>query len=156
MDIITLIVVGGVTYYLITSGTLDKIIQNLNLGGGGAAAAGGGTTTGTASGGYDSRNYKAPSGTRSSGSGYTTGGGSYGGGSPGWYTSGSNVGGQGHHHCIAHTAGCYCTDPPKCVSQGVPPTSAGECRPDFGTKSYLGGGPYPATADFSKCPAGTR
>ena len=148
MDLITLIVVGGVTYYLITSGTLDQIVQNLGIGGGGNAPSGGGG--GQTAGAAPARNYKTSS---TSHSGYTTGGGSYGGGSPGWYTEGPN--GSGHHHCVAHTAGCFCTDPPKCVSQGVPPTSAGECKPQFGTKSYLGGGPYPTTADFSKCPAGT-
>ena len=145
MDIITLLVVGGVTYYLITSGTLDQIVQNLGIGGQTAGAA-----PATGGGGYNSRNYK----TSTSHSGYTTGGGSYGGGSPGWYTEGPQ--GSGHHHCVAHTAACYCTDPPKCVSQGVPPTSAGECKPQFGTTGYLGvSSGYPKTADFSKCPAGT-
>lgn len=149
VDIISLIVIGGITYYLIKSGTLDSIIQNLGITGGGAAA-----TTGAA-GGYDSRTaYKTPS------TGYTRGSGSYGGGSPGWYTIGPNTGGQGHHHCVAGTSGCYCTDPAKCVSQGVPPTAPGQCKPEFGTKQYLGGGPYPDQSQLpqqiAKCPAGTH
>lgn len=138
-DIVSLLVVGGIAYYLITTGTLDQIVGNLT--GGGAAAAGGATGYGGSP-----RGYKTPAAAYTRGSG-----GSYGGGSPGWYTEGPN--GSGHHHCVAYTAGCYCTDPPKCNSQGVPPQSRAQCRPDFGTKSYLGGGPYPTTADFSKCPA---
>lgn len=156
VNLIELVIVGGIAYYLITTGTLDQIVQNLGItgggGGGGAAAA----APSPAAGG-SSRGYKGTAPTHSSSStGYNTGsgGGGYGGGSPGWYTSGPQ--GSGHHHCVAHTSGCYCTDPPKCSSQGVPPTGAGECKPQFGTTGYLGvSSGYPKTADFSKCPAGT-
>lgn len=77
-----------------------------------------------------------------------------GGNSPGWYTQGSNKEGL-HHHCDWKQKCCFCTDVPKCIASGTPPWRPGDCRPDWGTASYLGGGPYPATADFSKCPAGT-
>jgi hypothetical protein len=84
------------------------------------------------------------------------------GNSPGWYTEGANSSGgagwggaAGHHHCDWKAPCCYCTDVKKCISSGTPPQTPGSCRPDWGTSGYLGGGSYPATADFSKCPAGT-
>ena len=76
-----------------------------------------------------------------------------GGNSPGWYTQGPW--GPGHHHCDWKSKCCFCTDVPKCIKSGTPPQQPGSCRPDWGTSGYLGGGNYPSTADFSKCPAGT-
>lgn len=84
------------------------------------------------------------------------------GNSPGWYTAGANSSGgagwggaAGHHHCDWKSPCCFCTDIKKCISSGTPPQQPGSCRPDWGTSGYLGGGPYPSTADFSACPAGT-
>lgn len=84
------------------------------------------------------------------------------GNSPGWYTAGANASGgsgwggsSGHHHCDWKSPCCFCTDPPKCIKSGTPPQTPGSCRPDWGTQGYLGGGPYPTNADFSKCPPGT-
>jgi len=101
--------------------------------------------------------YKAP---RSGG--YGGGGGGYGGGDPGWYTSGANsssgqgwTGSAGHHHCKKGQPDCWCTDPRKCVAQGVPPTAPGECKPQWGTKQWLGGGNYPSSPQSQYCPPGT-
>lgn len=115
--------------------------------GAGSAAAGGGAQGGC--------NTGAPncSCTANSGSGN----------SPGWYTAGANAssgsgwgGAPGHHHCDWNAQCCFCTDVPKCIKSGVPPTKKGSCRPDWGTAGYVqAGGPYPKTADFSQCPAGT-
>lgn len=149
-DLITLGVVVVVGYYLFTTGTIDKIFGGL------AAGGGGGSQYSTAAGGYNpgtSRSYKAPSGgySRGSGGGYQ--------GSPGWYTSGPNTGNAGHHHCVKGQPDCWCTDPRKCVAQGVPP-GPGQCRPEFGTKEYLGGGQYPSQSQLPQqialCPPGTH
>lgn len=82
--------------------------------------------------------------------------------SPGWYTEGANSSGgagwtgtAGHHHCNWQDKCCFCTDVKKCIASKTPPTRPGDCRPDWGTSGYLGGGQYPKTADFSACPAGT-
>lgn len=85
-----------------------------------------------------------------------------GGNSPGWYTEGANSSGgagwtgrPGHHHCDWKKKCCFCTDVKKCIAKNVPPFRPGDCRPDWGTTGYLGGGRYPSHPDFSKCPAGT-
>lgn len=76
-----------------------------------------------------------------------------GGNSPGWYTQGPW--GPGHHHCDWKQKCCFCTDVPKCIKSGTPPWRPGDCRPDWGTSGYLGGGPYPSSFSFSQCPPGT-
>jgi hypothetical protein len=152
VDLITLGVVGIGTYYLITSGTLDRIIAPL-VQGGGAAGAG----APAAGGGGNARPYKSGAAPRTGSASANPGG-----NSPGWYTEGANTsagsgwtGSPGHHHCDWKAPGCYCTDVPKCISSGTPPFAAGQCKPQWGTSGYVGGGNYPATADFSKCPPGT-
>ena len=149
VDLITLGVVGVGVYYLITSGTLDKIVAPFVSGGAGAPGAAGSQRSA----------YKTAAPSRYGGGAASP---NPGGNSPGWYTIGSNTsagsgwtGSPGHHHCDWKAPGCYCTDPPKCISSGTPPFAAGQCKPQWGTSGYVGGGNYPATADFSKCPPGT-
>ena len=150
-----IVVLGGL-YYLFTTGTLDKIIAPLVGGGGGGAPA----SKTAPSGGTQRSAYKTTTTSHAAAAGGASA--NPGGNSPGWYTEGANTsagsgwtGSPGHHHCDWKAPGCYCTDVPKCISSGTPPFAAGQCKPQWGTSGYVGGGNYPSTADFSKCPQGT-
>lgn len=144
-DLMTFAVVGGVIYYVVVvdpqllTDIVDKIIPAKatpsSEGGGGGGGSPGDIATGFHSGCPKNANP--------------------GGNSLGWYTQGSNAA-HLHHHCDWKQKCCFCTDVQKCIRSGVPPFRPGDCRPDWGTAGYLGGGGnYPKTADFSKCPAGT-